>query len=702
MYKHASAKEVWDIFGAVCRSSVIDTAGVQNDHPSTVTETTDVCLQELERLNKEIETVTHETSSEPTEQLSVKTDKEVIIISSSEEEEELNYSDVDLSDSDPMEECYRIFMEANNEDNGKEQQPSISVGLINVQKPDFNVTPQVLPGKKRVAHEAKLAEQPAAKSSRPQPQILFPLRGPAASQSSVTSKIQQVQQRASMLTSSVKGGQAFLSATCQRMPESQTSAAPPIQTSVSTQPAPLQNAYINYISMATAVIEVGDNLQLILPEGTQRVLAPVCQVHTSTSVNHQAYHPAAFAPVQRCRTTAPVLFPAPARKPFLMPALAHSSQASPNTPQSAGHVAAAAAAAVAAAAKSVPIKRRLKQQCEATKDKVPHDVRQRYVTMFTEEFLKTTANVNDALEKAVAEERAVYNRNDMALYESLKDYTLTEERLIESNYPVQHPEKLGSAALFADNKKGNTDLPGGMETRYSCCEGVMGAPGCQVYKCYTVHGLELSRVTVVNSSLQVVYDTFVRPDNEVIDYNTRFSGISEEDVKGNNTSLREVQETLMSFINADTILIGHSLETDLCALKVISASAIFLFAVVAPWDGGGHIGGLPPPSGPPYKRTLNNLTAEHLRRIIQESAPPKAETAGLDEQHCDKQSNKEKEAQDIQRVILVPGELMRLDPQVLGPFVSHGELDPEYCLIQRIHGSVTVDPGQPHGTLLVP
>ncbi len=45
----------------------------------------------------------------------------------------------------------------------------------------------------------------------------------------------------------------------------------------------------------------------------------------------------------------------------------------------------------------------------------------------------------------------------MALYESLKDYILTEERLIESNYPVQHPEKPGSAALFADNKKGNAD-----------------------------------------------------------------------------------------------------------------------------------------------------------------------------------------------------------------------------------------------------
>lgn len=40
-------------------------------------------------------------------------------------------------------------------------------------------------------------------------------------------------------------------------------------------------------------------------------------------------------------------------------------------------------------------------------------------------------------------------------------------------------------------------------------------------QCYTIHGLELSRVTVVNCNLQVVYDAFVRPDYEVIDYNTR-------------------------------------------------------------------------------------------------------------------------------------------------------------------------------------
>lgn len=39
---------------------------------------------------------------------------------------------------------------------------------------------------------------------------------------------------------------------------------------------------------------------------------------------------------------------------------------------------------------------------------------------------------------------------------------------------------------------------------------------------------------------------------------------------------------------------------------------------------------------------------------------------------------------------------------MLGPFVSHGELYPEYRLVQRAHWPVVVDTGQPHGVLLVP
>lgn len=53
-------------------------------------------------------------------------------------------------------------------------------------------------------------------------------------------------------------------------------------------------------------------------------------------------------------------------------------------------------------------------------------------------------------------------------------------------------------------------------------------------------------------------------------------------MKGNKTSVREVQETLLSFISADTVLIGHCLEADLCALKVTTES-FFIMNVSIRW-----------------------------------------------------------------------------------------------------------------------
>lgn len=42
-------------------------------------------------------------------------------------------------------------------------------------------------------------------------------------------------------------------------------------------------------------------------------------------------------------------------------------------------------------------------------------------------------------------------------------------------------------------------------------------------QCYTTHGLELIRVAVVNAKLQVVYDTFVKPDGKIVDYDKRYA-----------------------------------------------------------------------------------------------------------------------------------------------------------------------------------
>lgn len=48
----------------------------------------------------------------------------------------------------------------------------------------------------------------------------------------------------------------------------------------------------------------------------------------------------------------------------------------------------------------------------------------------------------------------------------------------------------------------------------------------------------------------------------------RFSGITEESMIGVTMSLRDVQSVLLSMFYEDTILLGHSLESDLRSLKV--------------------------------------------------------------------------------------------------------------------------------------
>lgn len=125
--------------------------------------------------------------------------------------------------------------------------------------------------------------------------------------------------------------------------------------------------------------------------------------------------------------------------------------------------------------------------------------------------------------------------------------------------------------------------------------------------CYTTNGLELTRVTVVNFERQTVYDALVRPDNKVIDYNTVYSGITEAMLAPERRTLRDVQAVLLSMFHARSVLIGHSLDSDLKALKlihdvVVDTSVLF-----------------PHKLGPPKKRALKTLCIEHLKRIIQES-----------------------------------------------------------------------------------
>jgi RNA exonuclease 1 len=71
-----------------------------------------------------------------------------------------------------------------------------------------------------------------------------------------------------------------------------------------------------------------------------------------------------------------------------------------------------------------------------------------------------------------------------------------------------------------------------------------------------------------------VYDQLVRPSNRITNYLTDKSGITEELLRDVTTSLAEVQTSFLQLVTAETILVGHALENDLRALKVVHMRCI--------------------------------------------------------------------------------------------------------------------------------
>ncbi|XP_014609546.1 PREDICTED: RNA exonuclease 1 homolog isoform X2 [Polistes canadensis] len=123
--------------------------------------------------------------------------------------------------------------------------------------------------------------------------------------------------------------------------------------------------------------------------------------------------------------------------------------------------------------------------------------------------------------------------------------------------------------------------------------------------CYTTQGLELTRITVINDECNVIYETLVKPQNPIVDYNTRFSGITENDMTDVTTTLLEVQATLLAMFSNKTILVGHSLESDFKALRLLHDTVVDTSVM------------FPHRNGYPQKRALKNLCSEYLRKIIQ-------------------------------------------------------------------------------------
>ncbi|XP_042341648.1 RNA exonuclease 5-like [Plectropomus leopardus] len=141
----------------------------------------------------------------------------------------------------------------------------------------------------------------------------------------------------------------------------------------------------------------------------------------------------------------------------------------------------------------------------------------------------------------------------------LTAYVLTQEEMIKRHYPVK-------------------GMPGFED--FACTESVDcvtdSSPlyGLDCEMCLTKTGNELARVSLVDSDGNCVMDELVKPQNRILNYLTRFSGITAAMLRPITTTLRDVQVKLRTLLPKDAVLVGHSLDNDLMALKLIHQHVI--------------------------------------------------------------------------------------------------------------------------------
>ena len=150
---------------------------------------------------------------------------------------------------------------------------------------------------------------------------------------------------------------------------------------------------------------------------------------------------------------------------------------------------------------------------------------------------------------------------------------------------------------------------------------------------------QLARVALVDGDGTRLIDEFVTPEKPVVDYLTRFSGVTEALLRERATlTFHEVRERVLTLL-AGKVLIGHSLESDLDALRIaVPPPKRAAAAASAPSDAISTAPVAAPAAswrptildtavlyplrvhhhGPPTKAALRNLSVTHLKREIQQ------------------------------------------------------------------------------------
>ncbi|XP_041987387.1 RNA exonuclease 5 [Aricia agestis] len=149
---------------------------------------------------------------------------------------------------------------------------------------------------------------------------------------------------------------------------------------------------------------------------------------------------------------------------------------------------------------------------------------------------------------------------------------LSAWQLIQENYPVPLKGKLKT--IYSDYVFS--------KDQYAPVTSKSPMFGLDCEMCVTSAGSELTRISIVNEKYETIYESYVKPYNNIVDYVTRFSGITKSILDDVTKRLEDVQKDLKELLPPDAILVGQSLNSDLHALKmmhpyVIDTSLIYNF-----------------------------------------------------------------------------------------------------------------------------
>ena len=115
--------------------------------------------------------------------------------------------------------------------------------------------------------------------------------------------------------------------------------------------------------------------------------------------------------------------------------------------------------------------------------------------------------------------------------------------------------------------------------------------------------MEPARMSLVDINGHTTLDVIIRPTHSIIDANTHFTGLSREQIESAADDFESARNQLLAHVNADTILVGHSLENDLRAMKlvhdkVVDTSILFQHRSLG------------------YKPALRDLALQQLSKVI--------------------------------------------------------------------------------------